>query len=216
MLKITFSRSEKLHKILCLGAHSDDIEIGCGGAILRILEEYENIEVIWIVFSANHERRKEAEQSALDFLAKAMQKDIRIEGFRDGFFPYIGGQIKEYFEKLKQQVDPDLIFAPCREDLHQDHRTISELTWNTFRNHFILEYEIIKYDGDLGRPNFYISLDEEICLKKIDIILKNFKTQMNRNWFTKDAFKSIMRIRGIETNSTVNFAEAFYGRKICL
>jgi LmbE family N-acetylglucosaminyl deacetylase len=215
MQKITFDRRQKAFKILCLGAHSDDIEIGCGGTMLRILEEYENVEVLWIVFSATHDRKEEAEQSAHEFLANARQREIRIEGFRDGFFPYIGEQIKEYFEKLKIQVNPDLIFAPCRDDLHQDHRAISELTWNTFRDHLILEYEIVKYDGDLGRPNFYINLDKEVCLKKINIILKTFKSQMTRNWFTSDAFMSIMRLRGIETSATVNFAEAFYGRKIC-
>jgi LmbE family N-acetylglucosaminyl deacetylase len=203
-------------KMLCLGAHSDDIEIGCGGSILRLLQENQNAEVFWIVFSANPKRKKEALSSADLFLAEIKKKEIRVENFRESFFPYIGTAIKEYFEKLKQKFIPDLIFTPWRGDFHQDHRLISELTWNTFRNHLILEYEIVKYDGDLGRPNVYINLDKQICEEKVDIILKSFKTQETKKWFSSDAFMSIMRLRGVETNSTKKYAEAFYGRKITL
>ena len=170
----------------------------------------------WVVFAADKERAAEARASAEIFLGGAGHKNIVIKRFRDGFFPYIGGEIKDFFEDLKRQFDPDVIFTHYRHDLHQDHRLISELTWNTFRNHFILEYEIIKYDGDLGRPNFYISLDKKICLEKIDIIMNTFKSQKNRSWFTTDAFMSIMRLRGIEINASGNYAEAFYGRKITL
>lgn len=215
MLHLTFKRGEsELQKILCLGAHSDDIEIGCGGSILRLLEEYERLEIFWVVFSATDKRAQEAVYCANRFLSKAKKKEIRIEKFRDSYFPYIGAEIKEYFEKLKQQISPDLIFTPFREDFHQDHRLISELTWNTYRNHLILEYEVIKYDGDLGRPNIYFNLDKEICNKKVDLVLESFKTQKNRSWFTRDAFMSIMRLRGIEINAPENYAEAFYGRKI--
>lgn len=217
MLNLTFNQKEsKLNSILCLGAHSDDIEIGCGGSILRLLQENDDLEVVWIVFSANSIRAKEARQSAKLFLSQANKKKIRIEKFRDGFFPYTGDAIKEYFEGLKRQFSPDLIFTHYRDDLHQDHRLISELTWNTFRNHFILEYEIVKYDGDLGRPNFYINLGEKTCDEKIDVILKSFKTQANRHWFTPDVFMSILRLRGIEAKSPGNYAEGFYGRKITL
>jgi LmbE family N-acetylglucosaminyl deacetylase len=217
MLKLEFTKStDSRFTILCLGAHSDDIEIGCGGSILKLLAEEPNLEIHWIVFSSNEERANEARNSADLFLSNAKYKNIIIKNYKDGFFPYIGGQIKDSFEELKKQFDPDVIFTHYRHDLHQDHRLISELTWNTFRNHFILEYEIIKYDGDLGRPNFYISLDKEICLKKIDIILNTFKSQKNRGWFTTDAFMSIMRLRGIEINALGNYAEAFYGRKITL
>lgn len=215
MLNLSFTKANNsLNKILCLGAHSDDLEIGCGGSMLRILNEYENVEVLWIVFSAHRQRASEAENSANQFLVGAKKKEIRIQKFRDGFFPYDGKLIKEYFEALKNEYDPDLIFTPFREDLHQDHRLVSELTWNTFRNHFILEYEIIKYDGDLGRPNFFIKLSEEICSKKIDIITNTFISQADRNWFTSDAFSAIMRLRGIEIRAGENFAEAFYGRKV--
>jgi LmbE family N-acetylglucosaminyl deacetylase len=217
MLTVNFKKDDaRPLRMLCLGAHSDDIEIGCGGSILRLLQENRDTEVLWIVFSANLERTREAEHSADLFLAGVKKKEVRVENFRESYFPYIGADIKDYFEKIKQQFSPDLIFTPCREDFHQDHRLVSELTWNTFRNHLILEYEIVKYDGDLGRPNFYINLDKEICQQKVDIILKTFKTQESRRWFTSDAFMSIMRLRGVETNSSVKYAEAFYGRKINL
>jgi len=216
MLRFTVDRQlNPIRQILCLGAHSDDIEIGCGGTILRILDEFEDIEVKWIVFSADQARKIEAAQSADKFLAKACKREIKIEEFRDGFFPYIGAEIKEYFERLKNKVSPDLVFVPYREDLHQDHRTISELAWNTFRDHFILEYEIPKYDGDFGRPNFYVALEKEVCLRKVDIILNTFRSQKSRNWFTADAFLSVMKLRGIEINAMGNYAEGFYGRKVC-
>lgn len=212
-LKLSLAKGDPL-RILCLGAHSDDIEIGCGGSILKLLEANENVEVLWIVFAGHDRRVDEARSSAEEFLRNAAKKDIRIEGFRDGFFPYEGSRIKEYFERLKSDFAPDLVFTHYREDAHQDHRLISELTWNTFRKHLILEYEVVKYDGDFGRPNVYMALDEEICGKKIDIILRSFKSQGTRSWFTADAFRAVMRLRGIETN--VSHAEAFYGRKVAL
>lgn len=202
--------------ILCLGAHSDDIEIGCGGSILRLLNEYDQLHVYWVVFAANHVRQAEAEQSANLFLAKATRKDIIIRNFRESFFPYIGIEIKEYFESLKNEFKPDIIFTHYRHDLHQDHRLISDLTWQTFRNHLILEYEIIKYDGDLGVPNFFVHLNEKICKKKIDYLMEFFKTQTNKDWFTPDAFFSILRIRGIESKAPEKYAEGFYSRKVII
>lgn len=203
-------------QILCLGAHSDDIEIGCGGSIIRLLEEYKEAMVHWIVFSSTEDRVEEAGTSAELFLEKAGHKDIIVKDFRDGFFPYVGYEIKEYFEEIKKIVAPDVIFTHFFHDLHQDHRLISELTWNTFRNHLILEYEIIKYDGDLGSPNVFIHLERENARKKIDYILRIFKTQGHRSWFTEDAFLSIMRIRGLESNAPDRLAEAFYCRKIII
>jgi LmbE family N-acetylglucosaminyl deacetylase len=217
MLRLTFSKGDNgLCRILCLGAHSDDIEIGCGGSVLRLLNESENVEALWVVLSADEQRAIEARSSAERFLSKASKKEVRVEGFRDGFFPYEASRIKEYFERLKKEFAPDLIFAPFHEDFHQDHRLVSELTWNTFRNHFILEYEVIKYDGDLGRPNVYITLSKDNCARKIDIILQSFRSQARKNWFTEDAFRAILRLRGIEINAEEKHAEAFYGRKVCL
>jgi LmbE family N-acetylglucosaminyl deacetylase len=203
-------------KILCLGAHCDDIEIGCGGTLLRILKKFKNTCVYWVVFSSDARREKEAMSSADIFMKQAGSKTIKIEKFPNGFFPYIGGEIKDYFEELKEKFSPDLIFTHYSRDLHQDHRTISELTWNTFRNHLILEYEIPKYDGDFGAPNFYVPLESSICQYKIKSILTYFKTQNDKHWFTEDLFLSILRIRGMECVSPTKYAEAFYCRKIVI
>jgi LmbE family N-acetylglucosaminyl deacetylase len=204
----------KPFKILCLGAHSDDIEIGCGGTILRLLSENDDVEVHWVVLGSNGKRDEEALVSAKKLLAGAKKKTITIKHFKESFFPYAGKEIKQFFEGLKRKISPDIIFTHYRYDLHQDHRLISELTWNTYRDHFILEYEIIKYDGDVGIPNLFVHLDEAICQKKISLIMECFKSQRNRDWFTPDAFLSILRIRGIECRAPEKYAEAFYCRKM--
>jgi len=215
MLKLEFSVSkDQPLKFLCLGAHSDDIEVGCGGTILNLIERYGSSVFYWVVLSSDEKREREAKDSAKAFLAGAEEKIVIVKKFRDGFFPYIGNEIKEYFEELKQSFSPDIIFTHYRNDLHQDHRTISELTWNTFRDHLILEYEIPKYDGDLGAPNVFDHLDESISRRKIQYILKNFKTQAENQWFTEETFQAILRLRGIESNSPTKYAEAFYCRKI--
>jgi LmbE family N-acetylglucosaminyl deacetylase len=217
MLKLEFATGkDRPFKISCVGAHSDDIEIGCGGTILRLLSEYNNIEVHWVVLGSSGQRDREAIMIANKFLANAKKKKIIIENFKESFFPYIGGEIKNFFEKLKEKVSPDIIFTHYRHDLHQDHRLISDLTWNTFRDHLILEYEVIKYDGDLGTPNFFVHLDEKICRRKIDYIRSCFKSQGCRSWFTDDTFLSMLRLRGVESNSPEKYAEAFYSRKIIL
>jgi len=203
-------------RVLCLGAHSDDLEIGCGGTILKLTDGETPLDVTWIVFSANEERRREATESANVFLRRAAKKKVLVQDFRDGFFPYIGGEIKEYFEALKTRLSPDLIFTHYRQDLHQDHRLISELTWNTFRNHFILEYEIPKYDGDLAGPNAFVELNESTSRRKIDTILASFQTQEDRHWFSEDLFLSLLRLRGMECNAPSGYAEAFYCRKMLL
>ena len=199
--------------VLCLGAHSDDIEIGCGGTILRLIEEYPQLRFHWVVFSATPERATEAVASARSFLQGAAGCEIVVKDFRDGYFPYIGADIKDYFEELKQ-VNPTLVLTHYREDLHQDHRVINELTWNTFRDHLILEYEIPKYDGGLGSPNVFISLTPATAERKIDLLLEHFQTQANKHWFSRKTFESILVIRGIESHSLDQFAEAFYGRKV--
>lgn len=203
-------------QLLCLGAHSDDIEIGCGGTILKLIERYPNLSCYWLVFSASQQRAVEARASAQAFLEPVKNRRIVIKDFRDGFFPYTGGDIKVVFESLKQEVSPDLIFTHFRHDLHQDHRLICELTWNTFRDHLILEYEIPKYDGDLGAPNFFVHLDQAICRQKINYLQAHFKTQENKHWFTEETFLSLMRIRGIESRSPGLYAEGFYARKLAL
>jgi len=215
MLKLNFAeKSNSFYHVLCLGAHCDDIEIGCGGTILKLIEKYPNLVFFWIVFSSNPQREQEAYESAKQFLKGAKVKKIAIANFRDGFLPFMAIEVKEVFESLKQEFQPDLIFTHCRHDLHQDHRLISDLTWNTFRNHLILEYEIPKYDGDLGNPNFFVHLDPSICRSKTQHILNSFQTQVGKQWFTEETFLSILRLRGIESNAPEKYAEAFYCRKV--
>jgi LmbE family N-acetylglucosaminyl deacetylase len=204
----------ELKQVLCLGAHSDDIEIGCGGTILKLIEAFPEIQFHWVVFGAIGSRQAEAIASAHTFLKGAAHQTVEVKGFRDGFFPYIGAEIKEAFEQLKQQVVPDLILTHYRQDLHQDHQLIANLTWNTFRQHLILEYEIPKYDGDLGSPNMFVHLDESLQQRKITYLMEHFATQANKHWFTEETFRSLLRLRGIESNA--QYAEAFYCRKFIL
>src|SRR5215470_410446 len=200
-------------QVLCLGAHADDLEIGCGGTLLALLESGQPVAVTWVVFSAEGDRQEEARESAGIFLARAKTKRVVLKNFRDGFFPSQALSIKEAFEELKGELEPDLIFSHYRHDLHQDHRLISELTWNTFRNNFILEYEIPKYDGDLGSPNLFVSLDEALCRRKIHTMLTVFRTQAGKRWFTEDLFMALLRLRGMESGGPEEYAEAFYSRK---
>jgi len=212
MINLKLNNNKPL-KILALGAHCDDIEIGCGGTIAKLLEQDPDAEVHWIVFSSNTEREKEALSSANAYLSAHSNCNIEINNFRNGFFPYVATDIKEYFEKIKSRVDPDVIFTHFLEDRHQDHRTIAQLTWNTFRNHLILQYEIAKYDGDLVTPNFYSDLDDSQVTSKVSRLLQHFKSQTDKHWFTEDLFKSLMRVRGIECASECGFAEGFHVRK---
>jgi LmbE family N-acetylglucosaminyl deacetylase len=212
MLHLDFrlpANSDKLN-ILCLGAHSDDVEIGCGGTILRLLAEREAV-VWWVVFGCSGPRVVEAQESAESFLENASAKHIEIYGFRDAFFPYAGPEIKERFEALKQAISPDLIFTHARHDLHQDHRLLNELTWNTFRGNLILEYEIPKYDADLGSPNLFVRLEPETVEKKLQRLTRFFATQRDKRWFDDETFRGLLRLRGVEAG--VRYAEAFYCRK---
>jgi len=199
-----------------LGAHGDDIEIGCGGTILSLIEESNRIEFYWLVLSSNPRRAKEAERSANAFLGSAPNKTVVVKSFRDGFLPYLGPPVKECFEELKKVFAPDVIFTHCRHDLHQDHRLVCELTWNTFRDHFILEYEIPKYDADLRSPNFFVPLSETQARKKVKSLIQYFTTQQNKQWFSEDLFYGLMRLRATEAASPTRYAEAFYCRKALL
>jgi len=215
MLKTQLAKpAGSVRQILCLGAHCDDIEIGCGGTMLRWLEEQPQTDVYWVVFSSIPGRREEACASAMAFLEKARDKNVVIKEFRDGFLPYVGKEVKDYFEELKRLVSPDIIFTHYRHDLHQDHRLVSELTWNTWRDHLILEYEIPKYDGDFGSPNFFVELDEALCRQKSEYLLKHFPSQRNKHWFSEETFQALLRLRGMECRSSTTYAEAFYSRKI--
>ena len=214
-----------VQRILCLGAHCDDIEIGCGGTLIKLLgggdrekekEKEKEMDVTWVVFASNETRAAETRHAANLFLDGAARKNVVLHGFRDGFLPQHWAEVKEAFERLKREIAPDLIFTHYRNDLHQDHRIVSELTWNTFRDHLILEYEIPKFDGDLGAPNAFTHLDETTVARKSSAILECYRSQAGHAWFSEDTFRSLMRIRGVESNSPGRFAEGFYCRKMIL
>jgi len=204
------------HRLLVIGAHSDDIEIGCGGTMLRLIKEHPSLQVTWLVLTASDVRLEEARTSAATLLAPLADSRIVIHSFRDGFLPYQGAAVKDAFELQKQEFQPDLVLTHYRGDAHQDHRMVADLTWNTFRDQLILEYEIPKYDGDFGTPGFFVRLDADLVQQKIDHLLRCFPSQHGRRWFTAELFRSILRLRGMECNSPSLYAEAFYSRKVVI
>jgi LmbE family N-acetylglucosaminyl deacetylase len=203
-------------RVLALGAHCDDIDIGCGGAMLSLLSRYPGAEVTWVVMSSNPVRERELRASAKRFLRGAGNARVLVHKFRDGFFPAQFTAIKEEFESLKRLPNPDLIFSHHRADLHQDHRVVAELTWNTFRNHLILEYEIPKYEGGLTTPAAYIELTRAQAERKIAILWASYPTQRAKSWFTDETFRGLMRLRGIESGGTSGWAEGFHASKFLL
>ena len=217
MLPLELPRNGEPLRLLCLGAHADDIEIGAGGTILRLMTEHPNAAVRWVVFSGDERRRGEAEASARYFLAgeKGASRDaeIIVHRFRDGFFPADIAAIKETFEGLKRAWRPSLVLTHCRDDAHQDHRVVAELTYNTYRDHLVWEYEIPKYDGDLGNPNLFSPLPHDLCRRKIAAILQHFTSQRDHTWFSAETFEALLRIRGLACNAPSGMAEGFYCRK---
>ncbi len=217
MLPVTFGiQGAPLQRVLAIGAHPDDIEIGCGGTLLALVAGRPALSVYWLVLSGKGERAAEAEAGAAAFLGPEVDREVVVLGFRDGFFPWSGAAIKEVFEELKPSFSPDLIFAPRLSDAHQDHRLVAELTWNTFRDHLILEYEIPKYEGDLGQPNLFVPLERAHCERKVELLLKHFPSQAGRDWFADQTFWSLLRLRGLESRAPSTFAEAFHARKLVL
>jgi LmbE family N-acetylglucosaminyl deacetylase len=215
MIAVDVSNAKTPLKVLCLGAHSDDIEIGCGGLILSLLSLRKAVDIDWVVFSAPPPRAREARRSAELFLRGARRKRIVLKRFRDGFFPSDGAAIKRVFEGLKSSK-PDLVLTHHRDDRHQDHRVLSDLAWNTFRDHWILEYEIPKYDGDLGTPNCFVPLDSATCARKLEYLNAVFASQRDKHWFSGETFMGLMRLRGMECRASSGYAEAFYSRKTTL
>ena len=217
MLGLTFEggRGRGCH-LLALGAHADDIEIGCGGTVLKLAAGGRLAAARWVVFSGSGIRAAEARASAAAFLEGVPETRVDVHGFRDGFFPWQGEALKEAFEQLKREARPDVVLTHRRDDAHQDHRLVAELTWQTFRDHLILEYEIPKYDGDLGRPNAFVPLPETCFRRKVALLLEHFPSQRGKRWFTEDTFLGLMRLRGMECNAGSRHAEAFTARKLVL
>src|SRR4051794_3678708 len=217
MLPLSIGQSEAApRRLLAIGAHPDDIEIGCGGTLLKLIEQEALAEVCWVVLSGKSGRAEEARESANAMLEGVPRTNVIVRDFPDGFFPYQGEQIKDFFEELKADLSPDVVFTHQRADLHQDHRVSCELTWNTFRDHLILEYEVPKYDGDMSAPNAFVPLEDHIRARKIDHLLEHFGSQRSKRWFHEDLFSSLLRLRGMECNSPTTYAEAFFCRKAVL
>jgi LmbE family N-acetylglucosaminyl deacetylase len=207
--------------VLALGAHADDVEIGCGGTLGRLAGDGRLARVRWVVFSADDARAAEARAGAEATLAATREGgtvplEVEVHGFRDGYFPSLSAPIKDEFERLKADVEPDLVFAPLLEDRHQDHRLIAELAWNTFRDHLILEYEIPKYEGDLGPRNVFVPLPEGAAERKVEMLETTFHSQRDRHWFDARTFLALMRLRGLESRAPSGYAEAFHARKLIL
>jgi LmbE family N-acetylglucosaminyl deacetylase len=216
VLNFPLPGGSRFRRVLALGSHADDIEIGCGATLLALTRTRPEVEVSWVVLGAQGEREREARESAEAFLASATRSDVEVHAFRDGFFPYVGGEVKDVFENLKSRLEPDLILTHARHDLHQDHRLVCELTWNTWRDHLVLEYEIPKYDGDLGTPNVFAPVSEEIAREKARLVLDAFESQREKHWFNEQLFLGLMRVRGMEGRSPSGYAEAFTCRKLSL
>lgn len=201
-------------RVLAIGAHADDIEIGCGGTIRWLARIEPRVHILWVVLAAHGVRAEEARDSADRFLGESCSRDVQVFAFEDSFFPYHGERIKRLFQELRAEIDPDIIFTHARHDLHQDHRLVCELSWNTFRDHLILEYEIPKFDGDLRSPNVFVPLSKEDCLFKVETILDCFRSQREKHWLSSDVLLGLMALRGAECRSPTSYAEAFYARKI--
>ncbi len=213
MIALQVTRPGQTLSVLCLGAHADDIEIGAGGTLLGWLAAGVRLEVCWCVLSAPGPRAREAEASASAFLAGAASATIELGQFEDGLFPYHGREIKAWLEDVRAWVDPDVVLTHRGGDAHQDHRELSGLTWNLFRDHLILEYEIPKWDGDLGRPNFYVPLTTRALERKIELLHAHFPTQRSKPWFDAETFRGLARLRGMECRAPERYAEAFCVRK---
>jgi LmbE family N-acetylglucosaminyl deacetylase len=216
MLALGFGGEVPVRRVLAVGAHSDDLEIGCGGTVLALTRSDPAVAVHWVVFAAPGVRGDEARRSAEVVLADAAERSIEVHSFRDGYLPHTAAEVKDAFEDLKARIDPQLVLTHSRDDLHQDHRLVCELTWNTFRDHLVLEYEIPKWDGDVGRPNVYVPLADSEVDEKLGLLSAHFGSQREKHWYDVDVFRGLMRIRGMECRAPSGFAEAFTGRKLML
>jgi len=216
MLRLSLGSPNQPLRLLCIGAHSDDIEIGCGGAILEWLSTYPQVEVTWVVLAASGSRASEARDSVDSLLREAKQANLMLRDFRDGYLPAQFAEVKNLFEELKASENPDIVLTHRLEDRHQDHRLIAEVTWQTFRDHLVLEYEIPKYEGDLGQPNLFVPLSTKVGRRKVEHLMRLFGSQRSKAWFRPETFFGLMQLRGIECRADSGYAEAFHVRKAIL
>lgn len=216
MIGLDVKKISDIETVLCIGAHCDDIEIGCAGIQVKWAREYPGARFIWVVFAGEPVRDAETRAAAVRLLGPTRMPDLRFFDFRPGYFPSQHEAIKDAFEQLKAELQPDVILTHRLEDRHQDHAVLADLSWNTFRSHLILEYEIPKYEGDLGHPNLYVPLSKDDLDLKVDALVECFPSQHHRPWFTADTFRALARLRGIECTAPEGFAEAFHARKLCL
>lgn len=216
MLKISLGAPRSPLRLLCVGAHSDDIEIGCGGTIRELLSMYSHVEVTWVVLCAQGPRATEARDSARALLRNAKQTNLLLCDFRDGYLPAQFSAVKARFQDLETREEPDIILTHYLHDRHQDHRLSAELTWQTFRNHLVLEYEIPKYEGDLGQPNFFVPLSGGVSEEKAQHLMQHFGSQRSKDWFRPETFMGLMGLRGVECRANSGYAEAFHVRKAVL
>jgi LmbE family N-acetylglucosaminyl deacetylase len=216
MRSVGLAGGAPLTRVLAIGAHSDDLEIGCGGTMLALARANPGLTVDWVVLAADGARADEARRSAEVLLSDAGACSVEVHDFRDGYLPHTAADVKDAFEDLKARVEPDLVLTHTRDDLHQDHRLVCELTWNTFRDHLILEYEIPKWDGDVGRPNLYVPLEEPQVQEKLDLLAGHFDSQRGKHWYDVEVFRGLMRVRGMECRAPTGYAEAFVARKLSL
>lgn len=208
-------QADRALQIVCIGAHCDDIEIGCGGSLVALSQAYPLSHFHCWVFSGNAARAAES-RACLTQLLDAERFTLQVFDHRDGYFPAQWAQVKERLATLSQTINADLVFTHTARESHQDHRVLAELTWNHFRRHTVLEYEIAKYEGDLGRANFYIPLSTEQFEAKLSALLSAFPSQASKGWFTRNTFEAIARLRGVESHATSGYAEAFRARKSVL
>ncbi len=215
MLDLAFDRrTQRTLSILCVGAHCDDIEIGCG-ATLRVLQgRGQRLMIDWVVLSGSGERRKETQRAMRLLVRPRCRGELRFGDFPDGRFPAAYAEIKRFCESLKDRPNPDLILCHERQDRHQDHRVVNEMVWSTFRDHMVLEYEIPKWDGGLGQPNVYVPVAATDAASKVDALMKSYASQTDKHWYTRDTFMALLRLRGLECRSPSGYAEAFHGRKL--
>jgi LmbE family N-acetylglucosaminyl deacetylase len=201
-------------RVLCLGAHSDDIEIGCGGTVMQWLRDGAALDVTWVVCSAPDTRRTEATRSAQALLRGAARRRIVIGDLEDSHFPSQMRELKAFCRQIRDEDKADVVFTHHVDDLHQDHRALAEVTWQTWRDHLVLEYEIPKFEGDLGRPNAFVPLEGSVARRKVDHLMRHFGTQRSKDWFRASTFEALMALRGIECRAADGMAEAFHARKV--